>query len=274
MADAVGSIIFIVIFYYVFKFIWKNVTTVSYNGLEGFFRSWGNQAFWAFMITCFIVTIVGLALKWLIDALTPSGDFDLFDLIALGGGALFLYSFISESDSAGSQSNASLFVKKTFMDNYNRNVRELRRAEGLDALNDTPCTDDALTLPEDFLTRNSGYEYTEIIQFPNVSLSHSDLETPIEIFLFLQLESTTSVNQLETLIAKITFTAAIEAVAPGKSREIERALSSIDSNGSFCLPPYSYEEQKKFEGEYDKDGVHYMLSRGDSLLTLSLFYFG
>lgn len=278
MADIFWGIIFVVIFYYVFKTIWNNVTTVSFNGLEGFFHSWGNQAFWAFVITCVIVAIIAKVLDWIINA------FDMDGILKYLIGGFICYLFFSNSDesnqsstsssvSQSSQSTAQLFAKKTFMENYNRNVRELRQAENLNEINNEPCTADALTLPEDFLTKHSEHEFTEAIQFPNLSIIQSDLNNP-EVVLILDFASNTAVNQLEILIAKITFTAAIEAVAPGKSREIERALSSIDSNGSFCLPPYSYEEQKKFEGEYDKDGVHYILSRGDNLLTLGVFYFG
>ena len=58
MAAVLFGIVSVVVFCFVFKTIWKNVTTVSYNGLEGFFKSWGNQIFWALIITGIIMTII------------------------------------------------------------------------------------------------------------------------------------------------------------------------------------------------------------------------
>lgn len=271
MADIFWGIVFVVIFYYVFKTIWNNVTTVSFDGLNGFFHSWGNQAFWAFVITCVIVTIIAKVLDWIINAF----DMDGILKYLIGGFICYLF-FNNSSDEStqSSQSPAQLFAKKTFMENYNRNVRELRQAENLNEINNEPCTVDALTLPEDFLTKYSEHESTEAIRFPNLSISHSDLDNPKVIFILLNFESKTSVNQLETLIAKITFTAAIEAVAPGKSREIERALSLIDGNGAFCLPPYSYGDKEEFKSEHSLDDLNCLLLRDDSLLTLGLFYHG
>lgn len=270
MADVFWGIVFVVIFYYVFKTIWNNVTTVSFNGLEGFFSSWASQAFWAFIITCFIVAIIAKVLDCIINA------FDMDGILKYLIGGFICYLFFSNSDEStqSSQSTAQLFAKKTFLENYNRNVRELRQAENLNEINNEPCTVDTLTLPENFLTKHSQYESTETIRFPNLSISHRDLDNPKVIFISLDFESKTSVNQLEKLIAKITFTAAIEAVAPGKSREIERALSLIDGNGAFCLPPYSYGDKEEFKSEHSLDDLNCLLLRDDSLLTLGLFYHG
>lgn len=308
VVDIFWGTIFIVIFYFVFKFIWNNVTTVSFNGLEGFFSSWWNQVVWAFVITCVIIVVIAVVLNWIINAF----DMDILKYLVVGF-ICYLFSGNSSDESTQSskssstdqtlqvrrpyrsndvnKSTAPFFVKKIFMDNYNRNVRELRRAENfnlrmtnyvnsadknsiVDGINNEIRAGDALTLPENFLTRNSRSDSTDAIQFANVSISHSDAHSSIEILLTFRFDSDTAVNHFEKLLVKIAFPAAIESVAPGNSKEIKRALSLINDKGEFLLPPYDYANKRDFNGEYEAEGVHYLLSRTAGFLSMNLSYHG
>lgn len=121
MADIIFGIIFLVIFYFVFKFIWTHVTTVSYNGLEGFFKSWGSQLMWAFIITLIIMAIIAKILESVIDA---GRGVDLFDILGVGGVLFFIYAVFF--------ANTDTFNRKNFRENYNRKVIELSNQLNLD----------------------------------------------------------------------------------------------------------------------------------------------
>ncbi|MBQ7723622.1 MAG: hypothetical protein IJT57_04795, partial [Selenomonadaceae bacterium] len=104
MADFLVGIIFVVIFYNVFKFIWTHVTTVSYSGLEGFFKSWGNQVFWSFVITAIIITILAKILDSILD-FGRGLNFGFSDVLIFGVVAYVLFAIFSSSDT---------FDRKTF----------------------------------------------------------------------------------------------------------------------------------------------------------------
>ena len=122
MADIIFGIIFIVVFYFVFKLIWNNVTTVSYSGLGGFLKSWGNQLFWAFMIAAIVTTIAAKILESIFN-FGRGLNFDFYDVLILGVVLYVLYAIFSSSDA---------FDRKTFRENYNRKVIELSNQLNLD----------------------------------------------------------------------------------------------------------------------------------------------
>ena len=270
MADIIWGIIFIVIFYNVFRFIWTHVTTVSYNGLEGFFKSWGSQVIWAFIITAIIITIIAKIL----DSIFSFGrglNVDFFDVLIFGGVAYVIFAIFSSSEDA--------FDKKTFRENYNRHVVELSKKLNLDDyvtsyishespgdlmdLGDAREVDE-LSLAEDFVSEGS----SKLVEFPNMSISHhvnnKGNVTTITVYLksksdevYSEFKGTAdfdekfdSVFTMERIIANIAFTAAIEAVAEGKSRAIENSLHLINDDGVFSLLEYISDLGKKITRDY------------------------
>ena len=115
------------------------------------------------------------------------------------------------------------------------------------------------------------FDSVEVKDFPQLAISHDDLEDDIKIFFTIVLDDKANDNFLEELITKITFTAAIESVAPGKSLEIESALGLINDSGNFGLPYCDNEPEKKFERTFKENGVMYLFSRDDKIISLCFF---
>lgn len=279
MADLFGGIIFIVIFYFVFKTIWNNVTTVSYSGLEGFFKSWGNQVFWAFIITAIIITIGAKLLESVMD-FGRGMNFGFSDVFIFGVVVYVLYAIFSSSDA---------FDRKTFRENYNRHVIEISKKLELDSdvtyyichefpgdlvdVNDERETY-RLTLAEDFIPEGS----SKLVQFPSMLINHhvnkSGSYKSIKVFLKSKRDEFYSEHRdeadyagkmgsilfMEKLIAEIVFTAAIEAVAEGKSRAIENSLLLINEHGAFGFLRYTSEDDKTVSHTHTEDGIDYIVS--------------
>ncbi|MBQ6296513.1 MAG: hypothetical protein IJK81_02245 [Selenomonadaceae bacterium] len=272
MADIIFGIIFLVVFYFVFKLIWNNVTTVSYSGLEGFFKSWGNQIFWAFIITAIIMTIAAK----IMESITSFGrglDFGLFDILCYGIGAYVIFAVFFSSENA--------FDRKTFRENYNRNVTELSEKIGLNKFTyiadgnpgnliniDDKREGNPLSLAEEFVTNGS----SELIQFPSMWINHSVSKDGIYTSIKLSLKHLTcddemgraGIAYMEKNIAEITFTAAIEAVAKGKGRAIENALSLINEHGAFGFLGYACDAGKTASRNYTEGGIEYIVSRNSN----------
>ena len=281
MADIIWGIIFIVIFYNVFRFIWTHVTTVSYNGLEGFFKSWGSQVIWAFIITAIIITIIAKIL----DSIFSFGrglNVDFFDVLIFGGVAYVIFAIFSSSEDA--------FDKKTFRENYNRHVVELSKKLNLDDyvtsyishespgdlmdLGDAREVDE-LSLAEDFVSDGS----SKLVQFPNMEISHyvnksgnyRSIKLSLNPSTCDDIEGRAALSYIRRLIAEIAFTAAIEAVAEGKSRAIENSLHLINDDGVFSLLKYISDLGKKITRDYSEDGIDYIVSRdGSGNLSLKM----
>ena len=272
MADIFFGILFVVIFYFVFKAIWTNVTTVSYNGLEGFFKSWGNQIMWAFIITLIIVFIIAKILESVLD-FGRGLDFGFGDFLIWGFVAYVAYAIFSSSNDA--------FDRKTFRENYNRHVVELSKKLNLEDtvlfhishenpgnlidLNDTREVNE-LTLAEDFVSEGS----SKLVQFPSMSIEHhvnksgnyKSVKLSLSPSTCEDIEGRAALSYIRRLIAEITFTAAIEAVAEGKSRAIENSLHLINEHGVFGLLEYVSDE--KISRDYTEDGIKYLVSRDGS----------
>ena len=270
MADIIVGIIFVVIFYSVFKFIWTHVTTVSYNGLEGFFKSWGSQIMWSFIITLIIMTILAKIFESIFN-FGRGLNVDFFDILIFGGVAYALFAIFSASDN---------FDRKTFRENYNRHVVELSKKLNLDDtilfhishenpgnmidLNDTREVDE-LTLAEDFVSDGS----SKLVQFPNMEISHyvnksgnyRSIKLSLNPSTCDDIEGRAALSYIRRLIAEITFTAAIEAVAEGKSRAIENSLHLINEHGVFGLLEYVSDSAEKVSRDYTEDGIKYLVSR-------------
>lgn len=270
MADIIFGILFVVIFYFVFKAIWTNVTTVSYNGLEGFFKSWGNQIFWAFIITAIIVTIIAKILESVLN-FGRGLNFGFGDLLIWGFVAYIVYAIFASGDA---------FDRKTFRENYNRHVVELNKKLNLEDtvlfhishenpgnlidLNDTREVNE-LTLAEDFVSEGS----SKLVQFPNMSINHyvnksgnyKSIKLSLSPSTCEDIEGKAALSYIRRLIAEITFTAAIEAVAEGKSRAIENSLHLINEHGVFGLLEYVSDSAEKVSRDYTEDGIKYLVSR-------------
>lgn len=80
MASLLLTVIFVVTFYFAFKTIWKNVTTVSYDGLRGFIHSWWSQILWALVIAGVVTGIAATILDKVIGSLS---GFDFSDITTL-----------------------------------------------------------------------------------------------------------------------------------------------------------------------------------------------
>lgn len=275
MAGTLGLILYLVIFFFVFRFIWRNTTTVSYSGMSGFFSSWLGQLVWAGFIAGVILMIFMKALEWG-GNLFGSYSGEIVGLIFAG----IAYCALSNNSGESSQSNASsetdrqLLAKKTFWENYNRKVIELKQKENFSSyMPNLVVTQESnsLTLPEEFLSKNGTFDSVEVKGFPQLAISHDDLEDDIKIFFTVVLDDKANDNFLEELIVKITFTAAIESVAPGKSLEIESALGLINDSGNFGLPSCDNEPEKKFERTFKENGVMYLFSRDDKIISLCFF---
>ena len=278
MADIIFGIIFLVIFYFVFKFIWTHVTTVSYSGLEGFFKSWGSQLMWAFIISLIIMAIIGKILGSVVD-FGRGLDFSFGNLLVWGCLAYIVYAIFASSDA---------FDRKTFRENYNRKVRELNEQLNLDGEvllyiaqefpGDIVDVNDEreiykLSLAEDFVSTGS----SKLVEFPNMWINHivnkSGNYTSIRLSMKSKYDEvysefkgtadyekkTDSIFQMEKLVANIAFTAAIEAVAEGKSRAIENSLHLISDNVFSLLEYISSEE--KVTRNCTEDGIEYTVSR-------------
>ncbi|MBR4904686.1 MAG: hypothetical protein IKZ53_08435 [Selenomonadaceae bacterium] len=271
---AFGLILYLVIFFFVFRFIWRNTTTISYSGMSGFFSSWLGQLVWAGFIAGVILIIFMKALEW-VGNLFGSYSGEIVGLIFAGIAycALSNNSDSTQSDTS-SETDRQLLSKKTFWENYNRNVRELKEKES--SISDTALFalankgDDSLTLPEEFLSKSGTFDSVEVKGFPQLAISHDDLEDDIKIFLMFSYDDTKG-DFIQELITKIAFTAAIESVAPGKNLEIESALGLINDNGNFGLPSCDNEPEKKFERTFKENGIMYLFSRDDKIISLCFF---
>lgn len=71
---------------------------------------------------------------------------------------------------------------------------------------------------------------------------------------------------MEKVIAEITFTAAIEAIAKGKSRDIEKALDLINEHGAFGFLSYGETDNR----EYFAEGVRYKVSTDNRNVSLNM----
>ena len=279
MADIIFGIIFIVVFYFVFKLIWNNVTTVSYSGLEGFFKSWGSQLIWAFIITLIIMAIIGKILGSVLD-FGRGLDLSFGNLLVWGCLAYIVYAIFASSDA---------FDRKTFRENYNRKVIELSNQLNLAdnvtsyILHEFPGDivdvndereDYRLTLAEDFLSGGS----SKLVQFPSMWINHIVNKAGNYTSIRLSMKSKRdefysksrdeanyagkmgSILFMEKLIAEIAFTAAIEAVAEGKSRAIENSLHLINEHGAFNFLEYVSDSEEKVTRDYTEDGIEYTVS--------------
>ena len=117
-----------------------------------------------------------------------------------------------------------------------------------------------------------------MVQFPNMWINHSVNKSGNYTSIRLSLKSkseevysefkgtadyekkTDSIFHMEKLIAEIAFTAAIEAVAEGKSRAIENSLHLISDKGVFSLLEYISSEEKVTRN-CTEDGIEYTVSR-------------
>ena len=271
MAGYLLFIIFIVTFYFVFKAIWKNVTTVSYSGLSGFFSSWLSQLIWA----GFIAGVVTMIAAKILESITSFGrglDFGLFDVLGYGVGAYVIFAVFFQSEDT--------FDKKTFRENYNNNISKLHEnlnmfsyvstygnPSNIINLNDKR-EGNPLSLAEEFMTTGS----SELIQFPSVWINHSVSKDGSYTSIKLSLKHLTCEDEMgragiaymEKNIAEITFTAAIESVAKGKSRAIENALSLINEHGAFGFLGYNCDSGKTASRNYTENGIEYIVSRNSN----------
>lgn len=206
-------------------------------------------------------------------------NFGFSDGLILGVVVYVLYAIFASSDA---------FDRKTFRENYNRNVVELSNKLDLSGdillyaahgspgdivdFNDEREVNE-LTLAEDFVSEGS----SKLVQFPNMSISHhvnsKGNVTSITIYLkskghevYSEFKGTAEYdNQMDTifniekLIANIAFTAAIEAVAEGKSHAIENSLHLI-KKGEFSLLEYISDSDEKIRRDYSEDGIDYTVS--------------
>ncbi|MBQ6005516.1 MAG: hypothetical protein IJL14_04630 [Selenomonadaceae bacterium] len=267
MADFLVGIIFVVIFYNVFKFIWTHVTTVSYSGLEGFFKSWGNQVFWSFVITAIIITILAKILDSILD-FGRGLNFGFSDVLIFGVVAYVLFAIFSSSDT---------FDRKTFRENYNRNVIALKKkldfstityflheCPGNLVLSNDNREEFELTLAEDFISAGS----SKLVQIPNMSISHDgdDKFPQIELRLYHKSDPDEGKRMeiwfWEQRFLEIAIGAMIEAVAEGKSRAVENALKLIDKDGDFTLEKFAL--GKISECDHTEDGIAYTVSSDSS----------
>ena len=265
MADIIFGILFVVIFYFVFKAIWTNVTTVSYNGLEGFFKSWGNQIFWAFIITAIIVTIIAKILESVLN-FGRGLNFGFGDLLIWGFVAYIVYAIFASGDA---------FDRKTFRENYNRHVIALkdkldfstitylvRESPGNLVMPNDNREETELTLAEDFISAGS----SKLVQIPNMSITHNgdDKFPQIELRLYHQSDpdkgNSVEIWFWEQSFLEIAIAAMIEAVAEGKSRAVENSLKLIDKDGDFTLENFGLDYGKISECDHTEDGIKYTVS--------------
>ena len=275
MIDTLGLVVFIVSFYFVFRFIWKNTTTISFSGMSGFFSSWLGQLVWAGFIAGVIAMIFLNVMNWLGNFLGENGG-DILKVIVCGGVSYLLFGESNDSNNAATNTATNtgkqLFDKKTFMENYNRNVRELSQKENLSNYSASYAKGHAgapLTLPEDDFMRSNSIDDVKIMNTPDFSISYSREGDKVLIWLFIHFEDAADNTPLESIVAKIAFTAAIESVAPGKSLSVESALNLIDSNGTFSLPRHA--SASDFSHDFEADGVKFSFSIKGSLMTLCFY---
>ena len=272
MEGIILGAIFIVTFYYAFKTIWKNVTTVSYSGLSGFFSSWLSQLVWA----GFIAGVVTMIAAKILESIADFGrGIDFANLFEWGIVAVVICAIFFHKEDA--------FDKKTFRDNYNRNVIELNQKLSLDSdilsyithgepgnLVDLSDEREAhpLSLAEDFISNVN----SKLVQFPKMSISHYVNNKGNYTSIKISLSHSTcddhmggvGIAYMEKLILEITFTAAIEAVAKGKGRAIENRLHLINEHGAFGFLKYSCDEDKTVAHNHTEDGIDYIVSRSSN----------
>lgn len=118
MAEIFLWIIFIGTFYFVFKFIWTHVTTVSYSGLKGFIHSWWEQFLWSFVIAGVVTAIAAHILESFMN-FGRGLNFGFSDIFIGGVVVYVIFAIFSASDT---------FDRKTFRENYNRHVVELSKS--------------------------------------------------------------------------------------------------------------------------------------------------
>ena len=270
MAEILLWIIFIGTFYFVFKFIWTHVTTVSHSGLKGFIHSWWEQFLWAFVIAGVVTAIAAHILESVMN-FGRGLNFGFSDIFIGGVVVYVLFAIFSSSDA---------FDRKTFRENYNRHVVELSKKLNLEDtilshishenpgnmidLNDTREVDE-LTLAEDFVSDGS----SKLVQFPNMAISHyvnksgnyRSIKLSLNPSTCEDIEGKAALSYIRRLIAEITFTAAIEVVAEGKSRAIENSLHLINEHGVFNLLEYVSDSAEKVSRDYTEDGIKYLVSR-------------
>ena len=273
MVGVILMIIFVVTFYYAFKTIWKNVKTVSYSGLSGFFSSWLSQLIWAGFIAGVVTTIAAKILESIMD-FGSSIDF----------GTIFEWGIVAVVICAIFFHEEDTFDRKTFRENYNRNVAELNQQVNLSddilfflskenpgnlvalAENNTGAAD--LSLPEEFITSK---ERIKLTTFPSMSIIRTGTDKP---HINLSLVHTdcdyemgrAAIALMEKRITELAFTAAIEAIAKGKSREIENALDLINEHGAFGFLSYGETDKR----EYFSEGVRYKVSTDNGNVSLSI----
>lgn len=272
MVGVILMIIFVVTFYYAFKTIWKNVKTVSYSGLSGFFSSWLSQLIWAGFIAGVVTMIAAKILESIMDF---GSGINFGNLFEWGIAAIVICAILFHKEDA--------FDRKTFRENYNRNVTELNEKIGLNEFtyiaNGNPGNlinvDDKregspLSLAEEFISTGS----STLIQFPSLWINHSLSKDGTYTSIKLSLKHLTCDDEMgragimfmEKVIAEITFTAAIEAIAKGKSRDIEKALDLINEHGAFGFLSYGEIDKR----EYFIEGVQYKVSTDNGNVSLSM----
>ena len=165
---------------------------------------------------------------------------------------LIVFSAIGCQSSTNSKTSDK-FDEQTFLNNYNQNVAKIGKQEGLEPF-------DLLALPED-LNKIGDDGLLHGVNYSELALNISDNEIFIDIFF----KNKNNVTEYDEKIVKVALTAAIEAVAPNRSREIERELKIVDDNGNIQLPIESTSNITQ------KDDLKYFvdISNLDILLVIS-----
>lgn len=210
-------------------------------------------------------------MNWLGNFFGSNGG-DILKLVVCGGVSYLLFGESNDSTNAATDTSKQLFDKKTFMENYNRNVRELSQKENLSDYSASYAKGHAgapLTLPEDDFMSSNSLDDVKIMNTPDFSISYSNEGDKVLIWLFIHSEDAADNTPLENLVAKIAFTAAIESVAPSKSHSVESALNLIDGNGEFSLPRHA--PASDFSHDFEADGIKFSFSIKGSLMTLCFF---
>jgi len=258
--DIMLVIVFCVIFYFVFSFIWRHTKTISFNGLSGFLDSWISQIVCAAIISWFITIFVvgGFA-----EAGNAVSNFfrklDLYDIVGILGFIYLVYDFFIED----------LFDRGTFRKNYNSKVNELFSDVPFSVLSmhegnifqpNGNKDDVPLNLPEEFISTGD----SKLLCFPTLSIKNVVGDNFKRMRFSFDYLKRGEISESEKEYSKVVITAMIEAVAAGKSKEIESALRLIDSHGIFNFPTVDYTL------EHEVDGVNYHFSKNASGMLFSL----
>lgn len=257
--EATVVIVFLVIFYFVFSFIWKNTKTISFNGLSGFLDSWISQIVWAAIIS-------GFATAFLVGGVAEAGNslgrflrsLDFYDIAGLIFLIYFIYSAFTEDN----------FDRKTFRKNFNSKVNELlANTPVLPWLSESNIYQPSgnkdellLDLPEEFISTGD----SKLQCFPGWSMKNVVSEKINRIRFSFDFVKPGEIGDDEEGFSEIIITAMIESVTAGKSKEIKSALKLIDSYEIFGLPPVDH------MAGVEVDGVTYNFFKNATGMFFSL----